>query len=150
MAESGSTYQYLRYGYSAPVAEAVKAAVVNKRGIRQLPRRLYQYPLRPYDIRRNWNDYPNPSEMYNQDFEIPVEDTDSLPGVSASSVQSRYVARLVTSPFANEGLCFAAQSTIDGAGFGLFLRSRKTSIRKGINFLAFPCFLDQNTHAQAC
>ncbi|KAK3751265.1 hypothetical protein QZH41_001450 [Actinostola sp. cb2023] len=74
LAEEGHTYQYLKYGYSPQVATAVKTAVARKAGFRSLPRRVWSYPFRPYDVRKEWKDN---SEVYAKDYEIPTQDMDS-------------------------------------------------------------------------
>lgn len=128
MAEAGQTFQYLRYGYCQSVADATRRAVLNKRGIRGLPKTTWQYPFRPYDVRENWGNELEPSEFYRRDFAVPKDEVVADP----ENCQWTYCARLVRSPYANEGLCFVQTSSIAGAGMGLFMRARGTTIKKGI------------------
>ena len=139
MAESGQTFQFLHHGYCQSVAEATKRAVVKKTGFRRLPRRTWQFPLRPYDIRRYWGDGPEPADFYKKDFVVPKEEAEILPNITASECHVTYTVRVARSPFANEGLCFVRPSTIEAAGLGLFLRARRTTIHKGILSCKYFC-----------
>lgn len=132
MAESGHTFQFLRHGYSPSVAESTKRAIENKAGFRRLPRRTWQFPLRPYDIRRYWGDDPEPKDFYKDDILVPKEQAEMLPNIPVTTEDVKYTVRLTRSPFTNEGHCFVRSSTIEGAGMGLFVKARTKAIRKGI------------------
>lgn len=131
MAESGHTFQFFQHGYCQSVADATKRAVANKTGFRRLPRRAWQFPLRPYDIRRFWGNDPEPANFYREEFVVPREEAELLPNITATQCDVTYTVRVARSPFANEGLCFVRPSTIEGAGLGLFLRPREKTIHKG-------------------
>lgn len=131
MAESGHTFQFFRHGYCQVLADATKRAVANKTGFRRLPRRAWQFPLRPYDIRRFWGDMSEPSNFYKEEFVLPSEQAQLLPNITATECDVTYTVRVTRSFFANEGLCFVRPSTIEGAGLGLFLRARATTIHRG-------------------
>lgn len=139
MAESGHTFQFLHHGYSPSVAEATKRAIENKEGFRRLPRRTWQFPLRPYDIRRYWGDKPQPEDFYKDDILVPKEEAEILPNIPAAAEDVTYTVRLTRSPLANEGLCLVRPSTIEGAGMGLFIRARRTTIKKGILSCKYFC-----------
>lgn len=134
MAEAGQTFQFLRHGYCQSVAEATTRAVDSHAGFRRLPRRTWQFPLRPYDIRLYWGNDLESSQYYKQHFDVPkdqLQNTDN---------DVTYSVRVVRSPFANEGLCFVGQSTIEGAGLGLFVRARRSKINKGMLSCENICF----------
>lgn len=146
MAESGHTFQFLLHGYSPSVAEATKRAIENKAGFRRLPRRTWQFPLRPYDIRRHWGDHSEQINFYQGDINVPKEEAEMLPNIQVAAEGVKYTVRLTSSPFTNEGLCFVRWSTVEGAGMGLFVRARQKTIRKGIPssnyFCICPLILD--------
>jgi len=139
MAESGHTFQFLQHGYSPSVAEATKRAIENKAGFRRLPRRTWQFPLRPYDIRRHWGDHPEPKDFYKDDILVPKGEAEMLPNIPVATEDVKYTVRLTSSPFTNEGLCFVTSSTIEGAGMGLFVRARRKTIRKGMPSCKYFC-----------
>lgn len=134
IAEAGHTYQYLQFGYSGEVSEAVKRAIVERRGLRGLPRRTWQSPFHPHEIRKEWHDLSKVPPIYEQYYPISREELDlcsqEIQGIMNED-GAQYSVRLVRSFLSNEGLCYVKESSIPGAGMGLFLRPREMTISKG-------------------
>ena len=135
LAEHGYTLSYYTTGINTSINTSMREAIAEKRGIFSLPQDVFSYPYRPWDLRKEWPDVskapPKPYEEFRQILNPPSNPESVWRGIecgideeelSESQHDDTYFFRVIPSKFHHESQCFKSQSTIAGAGNGLFLR----------------------------
>ena len=135
LAEQGYTLSFYTTGIHTEVNARMRDAIAKKRGMFNLPEEVFAYPHRPWDLRKAWPDADTEVPAQYAEYK-PITNAPAQPEFGWRSHQSNpedaelessqegdlYFFRIVPTTLHNESLCFKARSTIDDAGFGLFLK----------------------------
>ena len=147
LASRGFTLSFYTTGIDLAIDTAMRKAIDEKKGIFTLPDEAFTYPYRPWDVRKlkttgQTGVYDEYREILNTPIDpnlawIPTESSAPLDGgdedgaVPNSETTDNFYLRIVPSKLYWESRCSVAQSTIQGAGRGLFLQPHEGDIPVG-------------------
>ena len=132
---SGHTILFYTTDIKANVDAAMREAIAFKQEMFNLPEETFSYPIRPWEIRNlakkkpeTYQNYQpiitqctNPKEAWSLRAEPPNSEPMDEDETSNTQVANNFFFCILECHVPLELLCFKQQSTIQDAGYGLFL-----------------------------